>query len=224
MAGKLTDPADTVEEKKEARRMEDEGQVLNISNLSMEDFKAIPPDRAMSSHPFDGYPLGQKVRIGEAQVSSTFIVALHPNFFVHQDPSGKGVSIRKKVGKGEREEKVDIETVHSRVVKAFEEGEANMSYVFDREVQLSNGTLRVTVVPSHTARAQICFSIEPRTGKIQVDPRYRLLDFKQMDRLRRTFNMIHTPQARIERLSKAITGESEEMLEELESTPLEQTE
>lgn len=222
--GKLVDPADKVEKVKEDKRMEDEGKILDISNLSMEDFRAIPADRALSSHPFDGYPLGAKIKIGEAEVSSTFVVALMPNFYVHQDPSGKGVTIRKKAGRGEVETRVDLETVHSRVVRAYEEGEANMSFVFDRTAHLKNGDLRVAIVPSHTARAQICFNIEPRTGKIQVDQRYRLLDSKQTDRLRRTFNLIHTPQAKIERLSKAITGESSELLEELESTPLENTE
>lgn len=226
--GKLEDPADKVVKKEEEKRMEDEGKAFDVTNLSFEDFKAIPPHVAKSVHPFEGYPMGKEISIGKDQkgkdrmVSSTYIVGLNPKVYVHQDPSGKGISIEVKEGKKVFERIVNIPTSHSRLVRDYESGDVNREYVFDRTIKLKDGTINCCIVDSHTARAQICFNIEPRSGKIIVDDRYLLLDFKQRNLLRRTFNMIHTPQARIERLSKIITGESDEAMEEADQTPLEE--
>ena len=220
--GKLKDPADEVVREKEERRLEDEGKVFDVTNLSFEDFKPIPPETARSSHPFEGYPLGPKIAIGEGMISSTFIVGLNPKVYVHQDPSGKGISIPTKVGKAKVERITDIATFHSRFVRDYEAGDVNKEFVFDRTVKLKDGSVNCSVVDSHTARAQKCFKIEPKSGKVMVDDRYLLLDSKQRNLLRRTFNMIHMPIARIERLSKVITGESDEAMEEMDQTPLEE--
>lgn len=218
---KLKDPADKTVKKKEEERLEDEGKTFDITNLSLEDFKPIPVEVARSPHPFDGYPLGKKVKVTDGEVSTTFIVGLNPKVYVHQDPSGKGVTIQMKQGKQRFEANVDLKTFHSRFVRDYEDGDKNREYVFDRILQLRNGSIYCSVVDSHTARAQICFKIEKKTGKIQVDDRYVLPDGKQRNLLRRVFNLIHTPQARIERLSRTITGESDEAVEDMESTPLE---
>jgi hypothetical protein len=218
---KLKDPADKVVEQKEEERLEDEARTFDTARLSLKDFKAIPVQVARSPHPFDGYPLGEKVKVSEGERSTTFIVGLNPKVYVHQDPSGKGVTIRKKQGKQILEKNVNIQTFHSRFVRDYEDGDKNREYVFDRMIQLADGIIYCSIVDSHTARAQICFKIEKKTGKIQVDDRYLLLDAKQQNLLRRVFNLIHTPQAKIERLSRTITGESDEAMEDVESTPLE---
>ena len=224
MRQKLTDPADKVVEKKEEERLETEAKGLDIESLSFEDFKAIPPEAAKTPHPFDGYPLGKKVKLLKAEISSTFIVGLNPKVYVAQDPSGRGVTIPKREGKSMMETIQDIKTVHSRVVVDHESGMLNKEYIFDVPMFLKDGQIDCAVVESHSARAQICFKMvsTPRgESRIMVDDRYLLLDRNQFDRLRRTFVLIHTPQANIERLSRAITGESIETVEETPRTPLE---
>lgn len=218
---KLKDPADKVVAKKEEQRLDEESKTFDISNISLEDLHAIPAHVAKSPHPFDGYPLGKKLSIGTTEISSTFIVGLNPKEYVHQDPSGHGITIPTKQGRAILEKIVNLETFHSRMVRDYESGDVNREYVFDRKLKLKNASVNCSIVDSHSARAQICYKIEPKTGKIQVDNRYLLFDRNQDGLLRRVFNLIHTPQAKIERLSRVITGESDEAMEDVGSTPLE---
>ena len=210
--GKLTDPADKVKKEKEDQEIEDKMRVLDIAEFSISDFKPIPKATAQSVHPFEGYPIKPKIKIGEGQISTTYIVGLNPHFYVHQDPSGSNLSISD--GKRGRPKIRTIQTVHSRIVTDHEEGK-NTDIVFAHTLKLKDGEIRAAVVYSHSARAQICFLTNPETGKMDVDTRYSLLDGDQKNLLRKMYIMIHSPQANTERLSRAITGESEEVLEEI---------
>jgi len=151
--------------------------------------------------------------------SATYILALAPTVHVHQDPSGKRIS-QFVAGK---ERFVDIPSLHSRCVVDHEGGGNNTEIVFDRELELEGGAkITIALCPSHSARAQIMFKLDERTHKIDVDDRYLLLDKPQEKPLRRIFEMIHNPKIRTERLAAAIMGESDELLEEVPATALEQ--
>jgi hypothetical protein len=68
---------------------------------------------------------------------------------------------------------------------------------------------RVALCPDHTARAQIIFTVNRRTGKIEVDPRYVLADIEQVGRLRKLFEMFHYQQTQSERLAQKFEAEPE---------------
>jgi len=220
---KKIDPVEAADkEKKEKTDLEDM-KSLDIENISISDFVPIPEAAARVSHPFEGYPQ-EKVKIGEYMergkqkdnmISKTHIVALNPSIEIHQDPSGKNISVVGK--KDKRERKVTIPTVHSRFVVDYESGGVNTDIVFDRELNLAGGQVmkNVAVCPSHSARAQICFYLDPKTG-IRSDKRYILLDGKQIARLKRVYELIVAPKVSpAERLSKAISGETEEEIDNI---------
>ena len=174
---------------------DEELRELDASSLSFDDFQSIPESAAVAAHPFQGYPEPKiliDAEIGE--ISSTSIIALHPNQYVFQDRSGKGQTIK---GRGRKRDKiVDLKTFHSRVVRMA--GGRASDVVFDRTLELKEGqAVKYAIVPDHAARAQICFKIVK--GKIRVDNRYLLLDGAQKSRLREVFRRIHYQQMQAER-------------------------
>lgn len=213
--GKLTDPAEKATKEKEDTTLEKEMESLKVEGLTLDDFKSVPLEVARAAHPFDGYP-ERKIKITmdgvERELNVTHVVALNPKEPSFQDPSGEKVSIAKKVGKATREEQVTIKSAHSRIVQDFENGGINVTNVFDREIPLADGTVmpRCCIVSSHSARAQIVFKLDLREGRIQVDNRYVLPDAKQVNRLRRIYEMIVNPQLKAENLARWVSGETPE--------------
>lgn len=219
MKNELVDPADKVKKEKEEKEVSEEMKSFDVDELSVTDFKAIPDATAQSVHPFEGYPMKPGIKIGASDISATYIVALRPDLHVHQDPSGenKMSAITKGKKKG-RMRKVTYIGTHSHVVVDHEGGGDNLDVVFANIIKVKDGEMRCAVVYSHSARAQLVFKTNPATGKMGVDGRYLLLDSGQKNLLRKLYLMIHSSQANVERLSKAISGESDEMLEEIPET------
>jgi len=218
--GKLTDPAEKATKEKEDKTLEQEMESLKVEGLTLDDFRPVPQHVARAAHPFDGYP-ERKITVTidgkERELNVTHVVAVNPKEPEYQDPSGRGVIIQKKVGKGTREERVTIKSAHSRPVRDYENGGITIDCVFDREIPLADGTTmtRCCLVPSHSARAQICFKLDIREGRIQVDNRYVLPDGKQVNRLRRVYEMIVNPQLKAENLARWVAGETPEEPTEL---------
>ena len=191
-----------------------------MDGLTLDDFKPVPQAIARAAHPFDGYP-ERKIKVvingREGILNVTHVVAMNPKEPEIQDPSGVKVSIRKKVGKMEREEKVTLKSSHSRPVRDYENGGITTANVFDRDIPLADGTVmqRCCIVPSHSARAQICFKLDLKNGRILPDNRYVVPDGKQLNRLRRVYEMIVNPQLRTENLARWVAGETAEEPPEL---------
>lgn len=211
--GKLIDPVAEDQQQKEQDDQTRQMGMLSMEALSLEDFQPVPITAARAPHPFEGYPQ-KKIKIGTYKlngkdtdliVSATALVALNPKQYVHQDPSGKGISI----SVGGKEKIVDYNTLHNRIVR--DEVGRNIDVIFSRDVLLGNGKKmsRCAYCPDHTARAQIIFKVNPKTGKVEVDDRYVLADIEQVGRLRRLFEMFHYQQTQSERLAKKFDEEPE---------------
>lgn len=218
----LKDPVAKKSDQIKAKKTDDEMKTFDIGNLSLEDFKPLQQRAAATPHPFDGYPR-RMVKVGtfaggkkDLMMPSYAVVALNPKEVVPQDPSGQRQSIREK--KSGREKIVDIYAPHNRCVVDYENGGQNTDVCFDRTIELGNGQKleRCAFIKSHSVRAQIMFKLDGRGERIQVDGRYLLLDTGQSSRLRRVFEMIVNPKIKKERLSKAISGESDEDLDTLD--------
>ena len=215
---KLKDPADKGAEIRENKELSEKEKSLSFNTLTLEDFKAVPKQAARIPHPFEGYP-EKKMKIGtymegrkkkDLIVNATHIVGLNPTFSVVQDPSGEGIAIGKP-GKGEKV--VTIESTHNRIVSY-----AGQSFdaVFDRTLELKDGQkIKYCIIPDPIFRAQIIYFYNTKLERIDVYPQYMLLDDGQTSRLRQVFQMIINPKLRIERIAKAITGESSESLDDL---------
>jgi len=220
---KVENPVDKFEKAKEAQNVEDELKSLDGSGLSMADFQVIPVETTTAPHPFDGYPFDKEVvkfvvtdplkgeKIVEREIVRAHIVALKPGTYVHQDPSGKGVMIKKEdkddkgVIKNILEMPVDLKSYHNRFVQNSRK--KNEDVVFDRVLKLKDGDLTVAIIPDHVARANVCFKLNMRTGKAEVDNRYMLRDFKQRNKLMQVFQIFHSNIINNERLAKEISGE-----------------
>ena len=211
----LKDPVEAkVKAREEKTAVQEMKEAFSIDNLSTDDFRPLGERTAVSPHPFDGYP-AVMVKVAEVagkeiKVPRYSIVALNPKEYVHQDPSGRAVSIWDM--KTNKEKIVTIPTYHNRILVDYEAGGINRDVVFDREIVFPNGQVmkNCAFVESHSMRAQLLFKLTQKGDRIQVDRRYVLLDVDQASRLRRVFEMIVNPRIRKERLSKAIAGESEE--------------
>ena len=210
--GRLVDPVQDQDD--EGKALEEELVSNSQKGLDDFDFKPLPVQAAKQVHPFDGYPFPKKIKIGtykekgvekDLMVCPTFLVALAPNEYVHQDISNKGVS---QVSNGV-ERVVDFETFHNRSV-VNSRGQ-NTDIVFDRTVTLPSGKkiTRVAIIDDHLCRAQVMFSVNRRSGKVEVDTRYIILDQDQAGRLRKTFEMFNYQQTKSERLSKQFYDEPE---------------
>jgi hypothetical protein len=204
---------DPVMDGQEQQGLEREVQAMNIEGLNLDDFQPVPVTAARQPHPFEGYPQ-QKIQIGTWKVngkeaplmiSKTHIIALSPKEYVHQDPSGKNVSLVV----GGKETFVDYKTFHNRIVR--DQNGKNITVIFDRDIILASGKTmaRVAICPDHTARAQIIFGVDKKTGKVTVDRRYVLADVDQVGRLRRLFEMYHYQQTQSERLAQKFDAEQE---------------
>jgi hypothetical protein len=222
----LKDPVEKKAGEIQAKQDADELKTFDISNLKLEDFQPLQQRAASTPHPFDGYPKnmvkvgeckngrGPKAGLADLMMPSYAVVALNPKERVVEDPSGRRQSVRMKGG---NERIVDIFAPHNRCVVDYEDGGVNTDICFDRTIDLGEGQKleRCAFVKSHSARAQIMFALDIKGDKIQVDTRYLLLDTKQAARLRRVFEMIVNPKIKNERLSAAISNESDEELDDL---------
>jgi hypothetical protein len=211
----LIDPVKDGQEKEEGRELDD---AIGNSSILDFDFKPLAVETARQSHPFEGYPM-QKIKIGsyiekgvekDSMVYKHALVALNPSVSVPQDISGKGIT--QKQANGE-ERIVNLKSYHNRSV-VNSEGR-NEDVVFDRDITLPNGKVvtRVAIVPDHLSRAQLFFTINKRSGKVEVDTRYALLDTEQAGRLRKTFEMYNYQQTRSERLASQFYSEPESRAE-----------
>ena len=209
----LVDPVQKDQAQDEQQKQIDEVKAMSIEGLSLEDFQPVPITAARQPHPFEGYPQ-QKIQIGTWKdkgvekpliVLKAGIVALNPKEYVHQDPSGKGVSSTVN-GK---EIFVDFKTLHNRIVR--DQNGQNIEVLFSRDILLGDGKKisRCAYCPDHTARAQIIFAVDKKTGKIVVDRRYVLADVEQVSRLRRVFESYHYQQTQSERLAQKFDAEPE---------------
>jgi hypothetical protein len=207
---KLEDP---VAEDQAKNEQEEQEKVMTIDSLSLDDFQPVPVTAARQPHPFEGYPQ-KKIKIGTHKVkgkeedlivNATHIVALNPKQYVHQDPSGKGVTIIS----GGQEKLVDLKTFHTRVVR--NQNGQSIDVSFGITIHLANGQKmeRCAYCPDHTARAQIIFKVNQKTGKIAVDDRYVLADGEQTGRLRKLFEMFYFQQTSSERAAAKFDQEPE---------------
>ena len=226
---KLKDPVDVTGKQDEElleSQLGPEGVEATTGGLDESEIGAIPPGAARTAHPFEGYPLARNVKVGETEVSATYIVLLRNPEAVYQDPSGKGVthSYFEKNAKGNdirmlnqdgklgppkvaRTERIDIKTYHNRVTVNPVTNDP-MDTVFDRYVQVGQKMRTCAIVKDHAARASICFLINNK-GKVEVDPRYELADPSQAGRLRKTFDMVNYQQMKAERLAQQFDAEPE---------------
>ncbi len=221
--GKI-DPAEKVKEKQEKERVLDDVQSFDINNLTISDFKAVPPRQARMVHPFDGYPAKDKIEVGrnrskhKIMESATHIVGLSLFAIPPQDISGRGVSIIDSKTKEER--RVDLKTYHSRVIPTGPHN--NEDVVFDRQLVLKDGNkLYYAIVRNHATRAQLIFHYDSKNGRVEVDKRYLLLDDDQSSRLRALFHQIINPKLRRERMAQEVAGEIESTEESLKQIPTE---
>ena len=232
----LKDPADAGKEKKIKAEIEDKERSLDISSLKFEDFKTVPSTAARTPHPFEGYP-EKKIIVGEYKdiepklpngkknphfgkirdliLNLTHLVGLNPTVDVFQDSSGQGITIGDPKKGNERV--VNIASSHNRVVSY--QGKA-WNAVFDREAIFKDGRkLLYSIIPDPIYRSQIIYFYNAKTERIEVNKNYLLPDPDQKSKLRQVFQLLINPRLRVERLASAISGESEESLDDLKSIP-----
>ena len=211
MNKKFIDPADRQTEKKERTILQEQAEAVSIDAIKLEDFRAIPMEKAKITHPFDGYPM-EDIQIGNSKLKKTWIVALHPTIQIQQDRSGVDVTVRQlnKDGKPIGEKITTIPTTHNRIIRDYDDGGINKDVVFDREITLGDGQVlkNVAFVPSHSVRAQLLFKWERNKG-VEVDKRYVILDTKQIGNLRKLFDIINNPRLKAERDARIISGEED---------------
>jgi hypothetical protein len=211
----LVDPVEGAQAETEKGEQDAEIKEMSIEGLRLEDFQPLPADAAKQPHPFEGYPQ-QKMKVGTYRekgkkedtplmINKTAIIALNPKEYVPQDPSGKNLSL---IVNGQ-ETFVNYVTAHNRIVR--DQNGQNITVVFDREITLADGQKlsRVAFCPDHTARAQIFFKVDKKTGKIAPDRRYLLADVEQRGRLRRVFEGYYHQQTQSERLATKFDEEPE---------------
>ena len=202
---KLVDPVAKSGEKQEAAEL----GALDIKKAGGLTFKPIPPERARVSRPFDGYPL-KKLKFGEVDTFTTYIVALNPTIQVVQDPSNR--KVKTKTGMKQ------VHNYHSRFIRD-RETKSNTICMFDRDIEVDGRMYQCAIVPSHNVRAQICFAFDAQKNRIVVDNRYLLLDSEQDNRLKRVFEQVINPNIKMEREAAFISGESKEDAGEAEIPP-----
>lgn len=211
------DPVDAVEN---AVAEEKEFETLDVSKIKVE---VLPEAAARAVHPFDGYPVkkfkmpalkyneaGRQVRdakgkpVMESQEFNLTEWVLHNHHAnpVHQDRSNR----RNK-------------TYHSRSVKDLVLGinSPNVVIQFSTLIKTENGDFYGALVPDPYIRCQLIFKREQKTGAVQVDKNYMLLDPEQSGRLKRCFMALIKPQLDNERAADAITaGEEPAAIREVE--------
>ena len=223
---KLTDPADATSDDIDKTLTDEMTALQSPDGLSEAEVGGIPSSVTRATHPFEGYPIGRKVKVGETLISTTFIVILNDPDAVFQDESGKRVTQEtfKKDAKGNdiRAEDADgrlkkpkvasrkiitLKTYHNRITNVPNTGDA-IDTVFDRVIKVGNRDEVCAIVPSHSARAQICLALN-KAGRVEVDRRYKLADLNQIGRLRRVFDAVNYQQMKAERLAQKFDAEPE---------------
>lgn len=202
---KLVDPVAKGGEQQE----KDEMAGMDIKKAGGLSFKPIPPERARVNRPFDGYPL-KKIKFGEVDTFTTFIVALNPTVQVVQDPANRKVKTKNGMEQ--------VRNYHSRVIRDRETRE-NIICVFDRDIEVEGRAYHCAIIQSHNVRAQVCFAFDPQKNRIVVDSRYLLLDSEQDSRLKRVFEQVINPNIKMEREAAFIAGESKTDTGETELPP-----
>ena len=202
---KLVDPV----AKKDGPQEKAELGILDIKKAGGLTFKPIPPERAKVSKPFDGYPL-KKLKFGEVETFTTYIVALNPTVQVVQDPSNRKVKTQSGM--------VQVHNYHSRAMRDKETRE-NVQVMFDQNIEVEGRVYQCAIIPSHNVRAQVCFNFDVQKNRIVVDSRYLLLDSDQDSRLKRVFEQVINPNIKMEREAAFIAGESKEDAGEAEIPP-----
>jgi hypothetical protein len=182
---------------------------LDIKKAGGLSFKPISPERTKTSRPFDGYPL-KKLKFGDVDTFTTYIVALNPTVQVAQDPSNRKVKTKSGM--------VQVQNYHSRAIRDRETRE-NIICVFDRDIEVDGRVYQCAIIQSHNVRAQVCFNFDQQKKRIVVDSRYLLLDSEQDSRLKRVFEQVINPNIKTERESAFISGESKEDAGEAEIPP-----
>jgi hypothetical protein len=214
----MRDPVD-LEMKKETlkRQTITDSSALAADNMlqgvTLDSLKPVPRKYSKAAHPFDGYPLKYGTMNGQ-RVCLTFLVVFNNAKEVFQDPANAKHSIIQKDGS---EKIITLKTVPNRVVVDYESGGVNTIVIFDREYTLEDGkTVRyAAVVPSHSCRAQLCFKVDPKNMAISPNEDYFLFDPEQSARLRRVMDNILKPKRKAERDAQAISGESQETLDNI---------
>jgi hypothetical protein len=215
--GNVIDPVDKGRSEKEAIKQAVKDQTLSVENMlkgvTLEDLRPIPRKYSKAIHPFDGYPLKYATLDGQ-RVCLTHIVVYDNQKDVFQDPSGVNQSI---VGRDGKERRMTLKSPPNRTVMDYDMGGKNTHVIFDRELTLSDGKVVqwVAFVPSHSVRAQLCFNYDSKNDRVDPSKDYFLFDLDQSARLRRIMDNILKPQRKAERDAKAISGESQETLDQI---------
>lgn len=200
--------------------------------LLEEEIGGLPMGVARTAHPFMGYNLGREVAVYDlngknktpTMISRTFLILLKSGT-VRQDVSGQGVShkfFRKdaegndikpedqdgrfKAPKVAKETRINLVTYHNAVT-VHPSTKENQKWVFDRRVKQGQRWLTCCIVPSHSARAQLVFYIDKKTGKVIVNDKYEVADKGQFEPLRVLFNRANYQQQRAERLAQSFDQE-----------------
>lgn len=192
--------------------------------ISMGDVQEIREESVRTPHPFAGYPLAPKVKIGydkvkkeDVMISRTFIVLVNPTFAQVEDPSNRSVSIYKDVadrpgkggkpGSGTVEKIVKLKTAHTRCVQ--DRFGVNHSVVFDRDIMVRGGgrkpiVYQGAIIKEHSVRAQIMYYYDPDRKRVRTDKRYKLVDIDQQKRLLRLFESLHYQQTKAEHRAREL--------------------
>lgn len=208
----LKDPVEKSTAQQEAEQAKTDEQLLSFS---LTEFKGISPETARIPNPFEGYPfeyfdqaiLDRNGKPKTVRYNKAFIVVLKPGEPVYQDPSGFKYTPGNKPAANVKQ--VKLVTPHSRCVRDFAE-KKNFDVVFDRTFIGKEGKMeRCSIVPSHNVRAQICYKLNPKTSKVEVDGRYFLMDPRQAAKLRGIYLRIANMNKPNETLAALVTGEVE---------------
>lgn len=205
---------------------------LPDDGLSPDEIGAIPPSAARTPHPFTGYQMARSVPVWDQDLTikdppkfpATYLVLLRDEN-VYQDSSGENVShavfrkdedgndVRAETPEGklmapkvEKVIRVTLKTDHNRTT-VHPVTKEHQKWVFDRRVKVGDSYRICCVVPSHTARAQLCFYID-HEGSTRHSRLYELADMNQVTVLRRVFDATYYQQNKAERLAQAFDRES----------------
>jgi hypothetical protein len=231
--GNRKDPARAARADSEEKAILQERKQTDANLLSPADFKPMPKRAARFRHPFDGYPMMPKVKVGEytergnpnpidLMVSPTEIVGLNPAYEPVPDISGENANIATKEDMLNNVTRTaNLGTYHSRLIIDLDRGNKNIDIVFDRVLEMDGRQVHIAIVPSHSARAQLAFKLHQKTKKIETDSRYFFPDQKQAGRLYKLFQMIISPKLKMEQRAAMVAGETDATESDMENLPTE---
>lgn len=224
----LTDPVDTIEQKAKFTAVTD----FSTAELLEDEVVRVPPGAARTAHPFDGYQLAPDIAIFDyarknkepSMVSRTYLI-LFPIDSTFQDVSGERIShsfyAKDKQGRDLRLEDSDGRLKPAKVAKTtvvtirnyhnvatvHPNTKQHQKWIFDRVVKVGSRWVPCCYIPSHSARAQIVYTIN-REGRVMVDNRYELADKNQIGPLGVLFRRVNYQQTRAERLAQSFDKEA----------------